>query len=356
MQELNLSSLITLNGVRVGPGEPAFIIAEIGVNHNGDLSLAKEMIDAAQDCGASCVKFQSFRTEEFMGSDVIYEYMSNGKLVAESMVEMFKRLELPMEWHRELFEYANSKGVVPMTSVADRIIAQEVFELPADGIKLASEDLINIDLVDYVVSQKRPIIFSTGMADQEEVQDVVDILKKYDHRDVAFLHCVSVYPTPFGEANLRRMLQLRNFLGGGIVGYSDHTEGIDASVAAVAMGANIIEKHFTLDKNLEGPDHSLSSDVDEFRELIHKIRQIEEMLGSSEIAPSLTELSETRPKFRRSIVANRDINAGERIQLSDLAYRRPGKGLRPREREVIIGKTLKKLVKRNEVILQEDVE
>jgi N,N'-diacetyllegionaminate synthase len=355
MQEFKLEERFEINKVPIGEGAPAFIIAEIGINHNGDLNLAKEMIHAAKECGTSCVKFQSFRTEEFMGEDVFHEYMNNGKIVRESMYQMFKRLELPMAWHKELFEYALKHGVVPMTSVADPIIAAEVLKLSAEGIKLASEDLINIDLVDYVAAQDRPLILSTGMANQQEIADALSILKRHNHTKAAFLHCVSLYPTPREEANLRRIQALKNYVGG-VVGYSDHTEGIEASVAAVAMGAKIIEKHFTIDKNLEGPDQYLSSDVKEFKELVRQIRDVEKLLGSSELNPSKTETSMARLNYRRSIVADADLAQGSLVSQEKIAYRRPGHGLKPIERSLILGKKLKRSLKRNEIISLQDVE
>lgn len=340
---------ITIEKRKIGVGQKVFVIAEIGVNHNGDKNLAKSLIDAAQGAGADCVKFQTFRTEEFMADkELEYTYTSAGKVVKEKMYDMFKRLELPMEWHEELFAYAREKGVIPMTSVADTLSTDMVEKVGVGGFKLSSEDLINLPLVEHVVKKKKPIIFSTGMANSEEVADVLKILKKYGHKKYIFLHCISVYPTPLSEVNLQKMLAVQEITKSP-VGYSDHTVGIEASLAAVAMGATVIEKHFTLDRNMEGPDQLLSSDPDELKLLIRSIRQVEEMRGTGEVGPSVSE-KRMMKDFRRSVVAAGDLSKGHVIKRKDLLLKRPGMGLRAREIPLILNKKLKRPVKRDEII------
>lgn len=346
---------IEIEEKRIGPGCPAFLIAEIGINHNGDIALARKMIDSAVRAGADCVKFQTFRAEEFMADrELTYEYESAGKKVKEKMYDMFKRMELPMNGYRELFEYARSKGVVPMTSVADPESAMAIEEIGATALKLASEDLINLPLIEFVAKSKLPLILSTGMANKEEVLDALDILKKFNKKDIVLLHCVSIYPTPEDEANLLRMNGLKELFDGP-VGYSDHTRGALASVAAVAMGACLIEKHYTLDKDLPGPDQALSSDEAEFSQLVREVRTIEKMLGAKEIEPSRTE-RETKLLFRRSIVAAKSLSAGTLLSEECIALKRPGYGLRARESSKILGKRLKRAVKQDEQISVEDVE
>ncbi len=334
-----LSNKVVLGNKKIGFGEPVFIIAEIGNNHNSDIRLAKKLIDKAAACGVDCVKFQTFRAEEFMADrSMVYEYSSGGKRVRENMFDMFKRLELPIAWHKQLFDYCCKRKILPLTSVADSESAEVVDRLGVAAFKLSSEDLINLPLVEYVAKKRKPIILSTGMADEQEIDDALKILRKHNCRDVIFLHCVAVYPTPEEEANLLRMKSLSEKTGG-IVGYSDHTLGITAAIGAVALGAKVIEKHFTLDRNMSGPDHYLSSDPAELLKLVKAVRVVEKMMGSESIKPSVTE-SMNRLQFRRSIVAKRNLTKGHILTKSDLTLMRPGTGLRARDMGKLIGRKL----------------
>lgn len=328
-----------LEGRKVGYGSPVFIIAEIGLNHNGDRNIAKKMIDAAALIGVDSVKFQTFRTEEFMADKKMdYEYTVAGKKITENMFDMFKRLELPTLWYEDLFGYARTKGLIPLTSVADPVSADIVEKIGVSAYKLSSEDLINLPLLEYVSRKNIPLLLSAGMADEEEVDDSLCVLKNSSMRDVLFLHCVSVYPTPENSVNLLRMKTLEKKVNGP-VGYSDHTTGIEAALGAVALGATVVEKHFTLDKKMYGPDHSLSADPNEMKSLIQGIRKMEKMLGLGKLAPAELELS-SRTQFRRSIVAARDLSDGTTLQLEDLALKRPGTGLKAREIPNIVGKKI----------------
>jgi len=353
-QNFKLADTITIEGRKIGPGHPVFIIAEVGINHNGDVELGKKMIDAAAATGADCVKFQTFRAEEFMADrNLEYEYLSGGKKVREKMFEMFKKVELSLAGYKELFDYARKKGVVPLTSVADPQSADFIQKIGVGGFKLASEDLINLPLVEYMAKKKMSLILSTGMADETEVKDVLKILKKYKMQKVCFLHCVSVYPTEDQDANLLRMMGLKK-LTKASVGYSDHTLGIEAVVAAVAMGACMIEKHFTLDTNLPGPDQALSSDPAEFTALVNAVRRVEKMRGSELVEPSTPE-KETRKIFRRSIVATEALPKGHKIRREDLHVKRPGDGLRAREIPKVLGKTLRREIQKDEKIVFKDL-
>lgn len=345
-----INSTFSIEGKKVGINQPCFIIAEIGVNHNGNLNLAKEHILKAKECGADAAKFQSFDADEFMADkNLVYEYENNGQLITEKMYNMFKRLELKPEWHEELFQFCRNNNIIPLTSTADTKSIDLVKRLNIGALKLSSEDLINLPLVEYAAKTRLPLIFSTGMANEEEITDVLKILKKYDCRNIIFLHCVSVYPTPIEETNLKRMIAIRNLINGP-VGYSDHTTGIDAANLAVAMGACIIEKHFTIDKTLKGPDHILSSDPKEFKALVNSIRSTEARLGLEQITASKTE-EKTKLDFRRSIVTNKPLSKGHIISENDLALKRPGTGLRARDKHLIVGKKLTRDLKNNEQIL-----
>jgi len=322
-----LASYIELKNKRIGSGYPVFVMAEIGINHNGDINIAKKMIEVAALAGVDSVKFQTFRAEEFMADKtMVYEYECGGEKVQENMFEMFKRLEMPIAWHEELFDYAEEKGLIPLTSVGDTRSLDLVDQLAAPAFKLSSEDLINLPLIEYAAKKGKPLIISTGMADREEVEDVMEILSRHRLNEVVFLHAVSVYPTPECEVNLLRMKSLEKIVNGS-VGYSDHTMGIEAALGAVTLGACVIEKHFTLDRNMQGPDHSFSADPEELSALVKSIRKTEKLIGEGEFEPSILEKN-LRNKFRRSIVASRNLSAGHVLQRDDMALKRPGMGLK----------------------------
>lgn len=337
-----LKKTIKIENREIGEGHPVFIIAEIGINHNGDIELAKKMIDSAKACGVDCVKFQTFRAEEFMGDKtLIYEYTNQGKQVSENMFDMFKRVELPVERYCELFDYARSLNLIPLTSVADPLSVEVMNPTKIGAYKLSSEDLINLPLVEYVIQKRLPIIFSTGMANEEEINDVIDLLNKHQMTDVSFLHCVSLYPTIDEEVHLGKMKALQNKYPSTVIGYSDHSLGIEAALGTVALGAKIIEKHFTLDKNLPGPDQALSSDPAEMKALVTSIRRMEKMLGKVDFVVSEREQKEAAQLFRRSVVSSKNLSKGHVLCREDLCLKRPGKGLKAKEMSRLIGKKLK---------------
>jgi len=343
---------INIDGKLVGKNQPVFIIAESGVNHNGQLSMAKKMIEKAAKCGVDCVKFQTFNTDEFLiDNDSCYEYYQKGQKISENMFDMFKRLELPLEWHEELFDYCRKCGVIPITSVADKKIADFVENIGAGAFKLSSEDFINIPLLEHVAQKTLPLILSTGMADEEEIDDVINLLVRYNKTDVTFLHCVSIYPTPDSEANLNRINALK-MRTDALVGYSDHTEGIESAIAATTIGACIIEKHFTLDKMMTGPDHSFSSDPIELNNLVFGVRKIEKMMGCQSFVLSNLEI-QMRRQFRRSIVAAKNLPEGHILKREDLLFKRPGSGLKPIYLCNVLGKKTSKKISEGKQISYE---
>lgn len=340
----------------VGMHHPVFLIAEIGVNHNGDLELARKAVEAAARAGADAVKFQTFRAEEFISDpNLVYEYtQADGSRIRESQLEMFKRLELPAEWHWILKEHAASCGVDFLSSAADAHAVRLLTELGVSAIKVASEDLINIDLLREVRGARRPVILSTGMADVHEMDQATRILLKEPRvPGLILLHCVSNYPANPLSLNLRRMKALQERYGCP-VGFSDHTVGSEAAVIAVAMGACIIEKHFTLDHSLPGPDHRFSADPNEFSELVKRVRRTEAIMGPGGLTYAPEE-SGARRNFRRSIVARVPISKGSRITAEMLAYRRPGNGLPPAARDEVIGRVAARDIAVNEQIHLEDL-
>ncbi len=321
---------------RLQRGKPPLIIAEIGVNFNGDLSLAKETIDAAVDAGAGAVKFQTFRAEEFIADpNLTYTYESQGKPVTENAFEMFKRLELSAAWHHELKAYAETRDAIFLSSAADRQAADLLKSIGVPALKIASEDLINAPLLQYVATLNIPVILSTGMADAWEVDRALEIMRPCP--SLLLMHCTSLYPTPINEINLLRLSALAETYGYPI-GFSDHSLGSAAAVAATALGALMIEKHFTLCKTLPGPDHAMSADPAELAALTAATRDMAVMLGPGLIEPSPGEII-ARMDFRRSIVAARDIKSGTRLSAEDLALKRPHTGLHPHEISKVIGRT-----------------
>lgn len=353
--EFQFSKSIAIGSRFIDESSPAFIIAEVGINHNGNLDLAKESIYSAAQAGADCVKFQTFRADEFMADQSLeYEYVSSGVRVKEAMYDMFKRLEMPIFWHSELQKYCQELGVEFLTSVADPLSMKVAIDSGVRALKLASEDLINHRLIDAVAGCELPLILSTGMSSNQELIDVINILKEKQKKNVIFLHCVSLYPTEDDEANLKRMVGISE-RAGSLIGYSDHTMGSLASIGAVALGARVIEKHFTLDRSLAGPDHSFSSNPIEFKKMVSEIRTIEKLLGNDYLEISGRELS-SKQQFRRSIVATRDLVVGSNLSEADLAARRPEGGIHPRELHSVVGKKVKINIKKNQQINWEMLE
>lgn len=336
------------------PGQVPYVVAEIGVNFNGDMELAKKSIDAAAAAGADAAKFQTFRAEEFMAdTDTMYEYQNAGKTVRESMHDMFKRLELPKSWHQELRDYCKAQGIDFLSSAADTLSADLLVEVGVPIIKLASEDLINLPLIRHVAGLKVPVILSTGMADEREIDEALEALDSNGCPSVLVLHCVSLYPTLDEDANLLRITTLRERYGFP-VGYSDHTIGADAAVAATALGAVFIEKHFTIDKTLHGPDHALSADPEELSGLVRRVKRVSVQMGTGVINPAGCEQA-ARLQFRRSIVASVNIATGTVITGDMLHLKRPGTGLHPRELGKIIGKRTRHAIGNNDRITFNDV-
>mgnify|MGYP006281127631 CR=1 FL=1 len=335
--------------------QKTYIIAEIGNNFNGNFNLAKKSIDKAKEAGADAVKFQTFKADEFVADkNLKFTYQTlEGEEITENQYDMFKRLELPNEWHKTLFEYASSNGIDFFTSAADKNAVDLLIKLKVPAIKVASEDLINVNLLEHMASHKYPVILSTGMGNSYEIKNAVEIFKKYNSHNLIIMHCVSQYPTPLNHASLKRIKALSKAFNFPI-GYSDHTEGWEAPMLSVAYGARIIEKHFTLDKSLPGPDHKMATNPEEFKELINMVKIAEETAGEETLNYHKAE-EQFRINFRRSIVASKYLPKGTILQEDMLSYMRPGDGLKPYQKDLVIGKKLKKAIKKSEKILQETV-
>ncbi|EDU36131.1 N-acetylneuraminate synthase family protein [Clostridium sporogenes] len=338
----------------IGENQPCFIIAEAGINHNGDINIAKKMIDAAKECGVDAIKFQTFKAEEFISNkNETYTYKSQGKEITESMYQMFKRYEFTKEEWIEIANYCSEKNVIFFSTPqnpSDLDFLIEIVDLPI--IKVGADDLTNLELMSYYASKDKPMIISAGMAYISEIEDAVEAIRK-DNNKLVILHCVSSYPAEAEEVNLRKMNTIKQAFEV-ITGFSDHTIGTTAAVGAVALGAKVIEKHFTLDKNMVGPDHWFSSDTKELKKLVNDIRYIEKSLGSSQVKPTGKEI-EMRKIARRSIVATRDLKVGDVIEERKLDYKRPGSGLPPKFAKYILNKKVKRNIKSGEIITFYDV-
>lgn len=351
-----MKDFVSIGGRQVGAGRPVYVIAEIGVNFDGDLDVARRSIDAAALAGAGAVKFQTFTADEFVADrSLMYTYsLLNGETVTESQYEMFKRLELPDEWHAVLQDHARTRGVDFLSSAADRRAADLLDRLGAPAIKLASEDLINVRLLEHVARMRRPVILSTGMADEGEIAMALDVLRRGGATEVLALHCTSSYPTPPESVNIARIPALRARFEIP-VGFSDHTEGWEAAFLAAGAGACLVEKHFTIDRARRGPDHRMSADPAGFGAMVEMIRKAEVMRGAGGLDFDPVE-AKGRAEFRRSIVAKAAIPAGAILTEDMITYKRPGHGLKPYERDKILGRRARRALAPDERILLDDVE
>ena len=345
-----------ISGRRVGENEPVFIVAEIGINHNGSVRRAKEMADKAFSSGADAVKFQTFRADSFISDPkAVYTYRSRGKKVTEPMLEMFGRLEFKRDEWKELLSYCSQRRIPFFSTPQDKEDLDFLMSITGlSAIKVGSDDLTNTELLSYYASKNKPVILSAGMAYRDEIRRAVRAVRKTGNDRLAVLHCVSSYPADAGEINMRKMRRIKDELGV-ITGFSDHTAGFEAALVATAMGASIVEKHFTLDRSLEGPDHWFSADPAEFALMTRKIRLAEKMMGRPDAGPSRKEMS-MRRIARRSIVAAADLEKGRRLKKSDLVYKRPGTGLAPYRAGELTGKTVKTKIRKGEILSFKKIE
>jgi N-acetylneuraminate synthase len=321
----------------IGPGQPVFVIAEAGVNHNGDLKMARALIDVAVEAGADAVKFQTFRADRLVTTDAPKaEYQLQSTSDAESQFDMLRGLELSIDAHRQLQSLCNARGIIFLSTPFDEEAVDLLNDLGVPAFKISSGDLTNSPLLEHVASKGKPVILSTGMSELSELIEAVSVLNAAGCENPVLLHCVSNYPAAVGEVNLRAMQTMRSAFDVP-VGFSDHTEGIDVALAAVALGACVIEKHFTLDRTLPGPDHRASLEPAELRELVRSIRRVESALGSGRKVPAESEL-ETAKVARRSLVAARVIPAGATLDRDMVIMRRPGTGLSPATLETLLGR------------------
>jgi len=328
-----------------------YIIAEAGVNHNGSLECAYRMVDAACEAGVDAIKFQTFHAKNLVSRFAPKaEYQQQTTGMQESQREMIHALELSPEAHNELFQYCRTKDIVFLSAPFDLESIELLQNLGLETFKIPSGEITNLPYLKKIGSLKKQIILSTGMANLGEIEAALDILiiSGTAKADITVLHCNTEYPTPMADVNLRAMLTIQQAFHVKI-GYSDHTPGIEIPIAAVALGAAVIEKHFTLDRNLPGPDHKASLEPDELKAMVAAIRNIELALGSGIKRPSPSE-QKNIPIARKSIVANRRIQKGEIFTQENIAAKRPGSGISPMQWEQIIGRSAKKNFNEDELI------
>lgn len=334
---------ITVGERRVGPDEPVFIIVEAGVNHNGSLEMARRLVDVAVQAGADAVKFQTFKAEKVISPQApkaVYQLQTTD--IGESQLDMVKRLELSFDDFRELYVYCQDRGTLFMSTPFDEDSADLLDELGVSVFKIGSGEITNWPFLEYVATKGKPITLSTGMSYLSEVDEAVRVIRNAGCDQLVLLHCVSNYPADPADANLRAMRTLETAFGVP-VGYSDHTLGIEVAIAAVALGACVIEKHFTLDRNLPGPDHRASLEPDELAALVRGVRTAEAALGHGRKEPAASEVN-TAAAARRSLVAARDIPAGTTLTEELIAIKRPGIGLPPAMRSHLVGRHVRMLV------------
>ncbi len=346
---------IEINKRLIGQNCEPFIIAEAGINHNGDLDLAKKMVLTAKAAGADAVKFQTFHAEEFIqDATTTYTYTSQGKEVTESMLEMFKRNEFSVSEWKEIKSFCDEHDILFLSTpqnVSDLMILLEV-GVPA--IKIGSDDFVNIPLVKRYASEGMPMMLSCGMANSDEIQRTIESIKEKNNNPIVLFLCTSQYPTPPEDVNIRKLNSLHGLYPDLILGLSDHTQGEEAAIMAVALGATVFEKHFTLDHDLPGPDQWFSSNPNELKKWINSIRTAYKMLGTSDLKPTDKEM-EMRELAHRSITAIEDIEVGDIFTDSNLGMRRPGNGMPAYEWDNILGKKAKHSIKKGVQLTQEDI-
>lgn len=331
-----------------------FIIAEAGDNHNGDVSLAYKLIDVAKESGADAVKFQTFITEEIISKDAeMAEYQKKNTGVEESQFDMVKKLELSFDDFKNLQEYCHKIGIKFMTTAFDlRSVDFVVNELKLDILKIPSGEITNYPYLVACAKTNLPILLSTGMCNLEEIEQAIEVIRTNGNSKITLLHCTTEYPAPLESVNLSAIKTMAEKFGLE-VGYSDHTKGIEVSKMAVAMGATVIEKHFTLDKNMPGPDHKASLEPSELKALVDGIREVTLIMGNGEKVAQAAE-QKNIAIARKSIVARTNIKKGELLTEENLACKRPGDGVSPMKWNEVVGSVATKDYSKDEKIIYEE--
>ena len=341
--------VINIGEHKIGPDEPVFIIAEAGINHNGDMEIARKLIDVAVEAGAHAVKFQTINADKLTSADApkaAYQLENTGN--QESQHDMLQRVELTWDDHKMLQSYCNERGIIFISSPFDEESIDLLDRLEVPAFKVPSGESINLPYLRRMARKNRPIILSTGMSNLAEVDEAVRTINAEGNEQVIVLHCVSNYPASPASVNLKAMATMSSALGV-LTGFSDHTLGTEIPIASAALGAVVIEKHFTLDRNMEGPDHLASLEPDELAEMVRTIRNVKSALGNG-IKRSVEEEEDTRLIARKSLHAGIDMEAGHTLAGEDLISLRPGTGILPNMLDVVLGRHLNNPVKKGQML------
>jgi N-acetylneuraminate synthase len=339
-----MKSSIEINGRKIGHNYPPYVIAEMSANHNGDINNAYKIIDMAKASGADAVKLQTYHPDIITMDIKSPEFMIKGGLWdGQSLYELYKSAYMPWDWHKPLFDYAKKIGITIFSSPFDNTAVDLLEDLMAPAYKIASFEIVDIPLIKYVAQTGKPIIISTGMANDDEIQEAIDAARLGGCKELALLHCVSSYPAPSSDYNLKTLIDMQQKFTS-VIGLSDHTINNTTAVTSIALGASIIEKHVTLDRNNGGPDDSFSVEPEELNNLCLKVKIAWEALGTVNYDRKLSE--QENLKFRKSIYIVKDIEVGEKLSPSNLRCIRPGNGLPPKYYEELLGiRVVKKISK-----------
>ncbi|SMC23221.1 N-acetylneuraminate synthase [Clostridium acidisoli DSM 12555] len=331
-----------------------FIIAEAGVNHNGDINIAKKLVDMAVECGADAIKFQTFKAYESTGSFAEKaQYQKENVPIEESQLEMIRKLELPFEQFDDIQTYCNERGIIFISTPDGIESLNYLVSLNVPLIKIGSTEVTNYEFLKQIAETGKPIILSTGMSTLGEVEKALEVMFSTGNKDMKLMHCTTDYPTAVEDVNLRAMVTMREAFKIP-VGLSDHTMGYEAAISAVALGAEFVEKHITISRDMEGPDHKASMPLKEFKEYVNHIRNTEKLLGDGIKRPTKRE-KHIMEQGRRSILAACDMKKGTVIEKRMLEYKRPGNGIKPELSSILIGRELKRDLKKDEVIQWQDI-
>lgn len=346
---------ISIDGKKIGEDYPPFIIAEAGINHNGDINLAKKMILEAKKAGVDAIKFQTFYAKDFIRDrTVTYTYKSNGVEVTEPIIDMFERCEFTADQWKELKEFCDEEKILFLSTPGNVSDLELLMSIDVKAVKVGSDDFVNIPLIRRYAKEQVPLLLSCGMATEDEIDLTLKTAGLYENKELCLFLCTSEYPTPPEDVNIRKLLTLHEKYPELILGLSDHTIGSVAAVMAVAYGAKIFEKHFTLDHNFPGPDHWFSEEPDGLKKWVSDIRTADRMLGDKKLKPTKQEAI-GREEFHRSITTVCDIQEGEIFTEENLCMRRPGNGMPGRMWDSVIGKKAGRLIKKNSQLTLEDI-
>jgi len=350
---MNFTKEMKIGDKLVGDNHPCFIIAEAGVNHNGDIRLAKKLVDEAKNCGVDAVKFQTWITEELMVPELKTAEYHKEFSGYDNFFDMAKKLELSYDEFRELKSYCDEKNIIFLSTPDEEKSTDFLNSIGVSAFKISSPEFNNPRMIKHILKYNKPTIISTGMNSEEQIEKTLQDIKNLDNKDIVILHCTSEYPAPLDSVNMNFMKNLKEKYNC-VIGYSDHTQGTTIAPIAIAAGAKVYEKHFTLDKNMPGPDHKTSIDPEEMKTLVRNIRETEKIMGSYN--KIVTETEETNSQvMKKVIVASKNIEEGQILSCEDIIMKRAESGIEPRFEKEIVGKTINRNIKKDEVIRKEDL-